>query len=121
MFASGPAILSALSLIQAEVQFEAAARIETRVGEAPSVTQVNASAGAEQTQVRVEATPLLSLRWIDGVDDVHVDSATRILWRPVPLFDARPLFLETLGATHSRRPSRRSQMQLNVQDRKSVV
>jgi hypothetical protein len=115
MFASGPAILSALFLFQAEAQFEAGARIETRAGEAPSVTSSNQAVPPEQFQVMVVATPLLSLRWIDGVDDLHVDSATRILWRPVPLFDSRPLFLETLGATHIRRPSRRSQLQLNIQ------
>jgi hypothetical protein len=114
MFVSGPAILSALFLIQAAAQFEAGARIESRVGQAPSLTSSNQVVPPEQTQVMVVATPLLSLRWIDGIDDLHVDSATRILWRPVPLFDSRPLFLETLGATHLRRPSRRSQLQLNV-------
>jgi hypothetical protein len=114
MFVSGPAILSALFLIQAEAQFEAGARIESRVGQAPSLTSSNQAVPPEQTQVMVVATPLLRLRWIDGIDDLHVDSATRILWRPVPLFDSRPLFLETLGATHLRRPSRRSQLQLNV-------
>ena len=115
MLASGPAILSALFLIQAEAQFEAGARIETRVGQAPSLTSSNQVVPPEQFQVMVVATPILSLRWIDGLDALHANSATRILWRPVPLLDSRPLFLESLGITHARRPSRRSQLQLNIQ------
>jgi len=116
MLASGPAMLSALFLIQADAQFQAGARIEGRVGEAPTGTQVSAAGQvAEQTQVMVVATPLLSLRWLDGFDDLHVNSATRILWRPEPLPDARPLFLETIEASHIRRPSRRSQWQLSLQ------
>jgi hypothetical protein len=126
MFASGPAILSALFLIQAEAQFEAGARIESRVGETPTGTTQGTSTSpttgqpvtgyvtAEQAQVMVAATPLLSLRWLGGVDDVRADSATRILWRPVPLIRSRPIFLETLGASLTRRPSRRSTWQFNI-------
>ena len=125
MFASGPVILSALFLIQAEAQFEAGARIESRVGEAPTGTKlvssldpsgqpVTTTVATEQAQILVVATPILSLRWLGGVDDVRANSATRMLWRPVPLIGSRPLFLETLEATHIRRPSKRSRWQLNV-------
>jgi hypothetical protein len=124
MFTSGPTILSALFLLQAEAQFEAGTRIETRVGEAPTgTTQVASSptgqagtgvAPVEQTQVVVVATPLLSLFWLDGADDLRAYSATRILWLPVPLFDSRPLFLETLEASHSRRLSKRSTWRLSL-------
>ncbi len=124
MFASGLTILSALFVLQAEVQFEAGTRIESSIGEAPTgTTQVTSSSAAgspvttsvpaEQPQVVVAATPLLSLRWLDGVDDLRVESASRILWRPEPLPDSRPLFLETLEATHTRHPSRRSRLRLN--------
>jgi hypothetical protein len=121
MFASGPAILSALFLIQAEVQFEAGARVETRVGQTPTGLAQSAPSiptgqpvTVEQTQVMVVATPLLSLGWLDDVDDLRASSATRILWRPVPFFDHRPLFLELLEATHSRRLSKRSNWQLSI-------
>jgi len=63
MFASGPAILSALFLIQAEVQFEAGARVETRVGQTPTGLAQSAPSiptgqpvTVEQTQVMVVAT-----------------------------------------------------------------
>ena len=86
MFASGPVILSAMFLIQAEAQFEAGARIETRVGEMPTGTAQGTSSSStvqpatvEQTQVMVVATPLLSLRWLDSIDDLRANSATRIL------------------------------------------
>jgi len=122
MFASGPVILSAMFLIQAEAQFEAGARIETRVGEMPTGTAQGTSSSStvqpatvEQTQVMVVATPLLSLRWLDSIDDLRANSATRILWRPVPLLDSRPLFLENLEASGTRRPSKRSQWQFRIQ------
>ena len=125
MFASGPAILSALFLIQAEAQFEAGARIETRVGQTPAgSTQPTPSiptgqpftvpVPVEQTQVIVVATPLLSIGWLADVDDLRASSATRILWRPVPFLDRRPLFLELLEATHSRRLTKRCNWQLNI-------
>jgi hypothetical protein len=117
MFASGPAILSALFLIQAETQFEAGGRIEGRVGQAPSVIPTNTASTnilGDRGQVIVAATPTLSLRVLDEVDDLRANSATRILWRPIPLYSARPLFLETLDATHTKRVSRRSRFQLTL-------
>jgi hypothetical protein len=114
MLASGPTILSALCLIQAETHVDVGGRFETRVGQAPTGAQTTSGQLAEQSQVMIVATPVLGLRWLEGVDSFRADSATRILWRPVPRFDARPLFLESLDVAHSRRPTRRSQWQLNL-------
>jgi hypothetical protein len=127
MFANGLAVLSSLFLLQAEVQFEAGTRIESRAGEAPTgtrqVTSLNPTTGqpdtvfvpAEQAQIIIAAIPILGLRWLDGADDLRVNSATRILWRPVPLLDSRPLFLETLDASHARRLGKRGRWQLGIQ------
>jgi hypothetical protein len=117
MLASGPAILSALFLIQAETQFEAGGRIEGRVGQAPSVIPTNAANAnilGDRGQVMVAATPTLSLRLLDEVDDLRANSATRILWRPIPLYASRPLFLETIDANHTKRVSKRSRIQLTL-------
>jgi hypothetical protein len=115
MFASGPAILSALCLIQAEAHIDVGGRFETRVGQAPTgaPTVLNPSQLTEQSQVMIVATPVLGLRWLEGVDNLRADSATRILWRPVPLLDQRPLFLESVEVVHIHRPSKRSEWQLN--------
>ena len=117
MLASGLAVLSALLAHVGAAEFEAAARIDTRVGEAPTGAQVTAagqSVPAQQKQVAVAATPLLGLRWSDDVNDLRASSATRILWRPVPLLEMRPLFLETLEASYLLRPSRRSRWRLEL-------
>ena len=117
MFASGPAIVSVLFLLQAETQFETGARVEGRVGVAPTGIQTNSlgqTVAAEQAQVMVLATPILGLHWLDDTDELRASSATRILWRPVPLWGDRPLFLETVEATHVKRPSRRSRWQLSI-------
>jgi hypothetical protein len=110
MFAGGLVSLSALLLLQANSQVEAGARVESRTGVAPT-----GLGGSEQGQVLISATPIFGLRWFDHVNDLQVASATRILWRPVPFPDARPLFLETLTASHLARPSRRNQWRLNLQ------
>jgi hypothetical protein len=122
MLAGGPMALSALFFIQANTQLEAGARIETRVGEAPTGTQQVTSGqtgqavtvAAEQAQVMVVATPSLRLHWLADIDDLQADSSSRILWRPVPLLHSRPLFLETFGVTHIRRPSGRSSWRLDL-------
>ncbi len=117
MFAGGPLILSALSLIQAEARYEAGARIETQVGQAPTGTSAPSSGQTqivEQAQVMVQATPILGLHWLDDVDDLRANSATRVLWRPVPLLRDRPLFLETIEASHSRQASKRTRWQLDL-------
>ena len=111
MLASGAALLTALALIQADAQFAAGARFESRAGEAPSFT--SASQGS-QFQVIVSAIPMLSVRMLDENSDLTASSATRIFWRPQPLLDRRPLFLETLDVTHLLRPSTRSSWQLNL-------
>jgi hypothetical protein len=110
MLASGAALLTALALLQADAQFAAGARFESRAGEAPSFT----SATASQFQVIVSAIPTLRVRMLDEVSDLTASSATRIFWRPQPLFDRRPLFLESLDISELLRPSKRSSWQLNV-------
>jgi hypothetical protein len=111
MLASGAALLTALALIQADAQFAAGARFESRAGEAPSFA--SATQGG-QFQVIVSAIPTLSVRMLDEVSDLIASSATRIFWRPQPLLKQRPLFLETLDVSHLLRPSKRSSWQLNL-------
>jgi hypothetical protein len=110
MLASGAALLTALALLQADAQFAAGARFESRAGEAPSFT----SSTASQFQVIVSAIPTLSVRMLDEKSDLTASSATRIFWRPQPFFDRRPLFLESLDISELLRPSKRSSWQLNV-------
>ncbi len=111
MLTGGPWLLSALCLLQAEVQLDVGARVETRVGQAPPITN---SSQAEQAQVLVEATPIVNLHWFERGNDLRATAATRILWRPVPLFDSRPLFLETLNVSQKVRTSARTDWQLNL-------
>jgi hypothetical protein len=113
MLASGAALLTALALIQADAQFAAGARFESRAGEAPSFTSTSATQGS-QFQVIVSAIPMLSVRMLDENSDLTASSATRIFWRPQPLLERRPLFLETLDVSHLMRPSKRSSWQLNL-------
>ena len=125
MFIGGPVILSAVFLIQAEMQFEASTRLETRVGEVPNaglkqVTTTDTSGNtstttetSDQTQVMVILTPIFDLRLLNAVDDLRASSTTRILWRPVPRYDERPLFLETLESTYTRRINRRIRWRFN--------
>jgi len=110
MLAGGAALLTALGLIQADAQFAAGARLETRAGEAPSFT----TAQGTQFQVIASAIPMLSVRRLDEVSDLTVSEATRIFWRPEPLLDQRPLFLETLDLNHLLRPSKRSSWHLTL-------
>jgi hypothetical protein len=112
MLASGAALLTALALIQADAQFAAGARFETRAGEAPSFT--SAQGQGTQFQVIASAIPTLSVRMLDEVSDLTASSATRIFWRPEPLLNQRPLFLETLDLNHLLRPSNRSSWHLNL-------
>ena len=118
MLAHGPAILSALLLGQGGTEFEAGARVDTRVGEAPTGMKIDSATGqalpTDQFQLMLSATPLLGLHWSDEKGEVHALSATRILWRPSPLFGTRPIFLETLETTLIERPSRRGNFQLNL-------
>ena len=109
MLASGLAVLSALLALQGTTEFEAGARIEARAGEVPAGT-----ASAEQKQVILAATPLVGLRWSGEESEARAISATRIFWRPVPLFESRPLFLETLDTSFLARPNRRSRFQLDL-------
>lgn len=111
MLASGPALLTALSLLQADAQFGAGARIETRAGQAPSF----GSNGLEQKfQVVVAAIPTLSVRLLDEISNLTASSATRIYWRTQPSADQRPLFLETIEINHTIRPSKRSTWTYNL-------
>jgi hypothetical protein len=111
MLASGAALLTALALLQADAQFAAGARFESRAGEAPSFMSATQ---ATQFQVIVSAIPTLSVRMLDEDSDLTASSATRIFWRPQPLLERRPLFLETLDVSHLVRPSKRSSWQLNL-------
>jgi hypothetical protein len=111
MLASGAALLTALALLQADAQFAAGARFESRAGEAPSFTSATQ---ASQFQIIVSAIPTLSVRLLDDVSDLTISEATRIFWRPQPFFDQRPLFLESLEVSHLLRPSKRSSWRLNL-------
>jgi hypothetical protein len=116
MMASGSAILSALLVMQGPAELEAGARVDTRVGEVPASAQGAAgqTTPTQQKQLLISATPLFGLRWRDEDSELRALSATRILWRPVPLAGARPLFLETLESSLVERPSRRSRFQLTL-------
>ena len=103
MLASGTAVFAALLAAQGVAEFETGARLDTRVGQAPTgvrVTPAGQAVQAEQNQLMVSATPILGLRWAGEDSELRVLSDTRILWRPVPLFDRRPLFLEVLDISH---------------------
>jgi hypothetical protein len=93
-------------LIQASAEVETEARVDTRVGEVPY--------GDQQFQVMAVATPKLGFHWFDGPDDLKANVASRILWRPVPLLNTRPLFLETLTVAYTASPTSRSQWHLNL-------
>jgi|GEM_PF-6539671 len=116
MLAIGPAVLSALLVLQGPTGLEAGARIDTRVGEVPTVVTgsdaTTPAALAEQKQVLISATPLLGARWSGENTELGARAATRILWRPVPLLSSRPLILETLETTLSERASPRGKFQL---------
>lgn len=112
MLASGPALLSALLALQGATELEAGARIEARAGEVPAAAGTTGT--AEQTQVMLAATPILGLRWSGDESEARASSATRIFWRPVPLLESRPLFLETLDTSFLARPNRRSRFQLDL-------
>jgi hypothetical protein len=107
----------ALLLIQAETQFDVGGRFETRVGQAPTAVAQNpdgVAIPAEQSQVLVIATPVLSLHYLSDVDNLRATSFTRTLWRPQPLLHSRPLFLETLELSETGRPGPRSHWYLNL-------
>jgi hypothetical protein len=126
MVTSGLLAVSALCLIQAEAMLVPDARFETRVGEAPSrfassttstTTSTSTSTSPfppQQFQVVVSASPALSLYWWKASDSLQASATTRILWRPEPLYDQRPIFLEVLDVSYSTRPTRRSDWQLHL-------
>lgn len=105
MIASGAMASCLLCLIHAETRVEAGGRFEAMVGQAPTG---QTAANAEQNQATLVAVPTFGLHWTAQDEDLRALSATRIFWRPVPLPDQRPLFLETIEASHRARPSRRS-------------
>jgi hypothetical protein len=112
MLASGLGVLSALLALQGATEFEAGARIEARAGEVPVGTASAGSASVEQKQVILAATPLVGLHRSGEESEARAISATRIFWRPVPLLESRPLFLETLDTSFLSRPNRRGRFQL---------
>lgn len=116
MAGGAAAVLSALLAWAGTTELEAGANVDVRAGQSPVVVTTTAgdSAGTERSQVRVSATPLLGLRWKGERSDLRALSATRVLWRPVPYADQRPLFLETLELAHSARPTPRSRWQLDL-------
>ena len=117
MLSGGTMVLSALLLFPAETGFDVGGRFESRVGEAPTGLTQNrdgVTVPAEQGQLLLIATPTLSLHYLTDVDEVRATSFTRALWRPQPLPNARPLFLETLELNGSGRPGPRSRWGLNL-------
>lgn len=117
MLSGGTMVLSALLLIQSEVQFDVGGRFESRIGRAPTglaQTADGVTVPADQGQVLLIATPALGLRYLSSADELRAVSFTRALWRPQPLPHARPLFLETLELSELARPSPRTRLRLNL-------
>jgi hypothetical protein len=114
----GGAVALVASLIAGQgggAELEAGATLDLRAGQAPVGLAKNGSnLPSEQNLVMASATPLLGLRWTGTDDELRVLSATRVLWRPVPLLHERPLVLETLSATHLARVSKRTRWQLTL-------
>lgn len=114
MVTGAVAVLATLLAQQGGLELFGGGTLELRTGRAPTGVKTigSRSVPAPQTHVLTSATPLLGLRWSHGSHQLRVVSATRVLWRPVPLPDERPLVLETLEASHGMRPSRRTVWQL---------
>ena len=117
MVGGGLVVLSALGLLLGEARFEAGGRFEASVGQAPTGISTLPSGQAvttEQTLVLMTAIPTLNLHWFGDGRDFNAVSATRILWRPVPMLGSRPLFLENLDAVHSMHPNRRTTVEFRL-------
>jgi hypothetical protein len=117
MLGWGAVALPALLLGQGTTELEAGAELGLSAGQAPGLTTTAENevvVKERQSQLRLSATPLVGARWNDESNELRGVAATRMLWRPVPYSDQRPIFLETLEVTHSARPSKRSGWQLDL-------
>jgi hypothetical protein len=117
MAGSGVAVLWALLAWPGGSELEAGGSLDLRLGQAPTGIATNPAGQAvptEQNQLLLAATPLLGARWTGETSELRARSATRVLWRPAPYAERRPIFLETLEAEHRMRPSRRSRWQLEL-------
>ena len=118
MAGGAAAVLSALLVWAGTTELEAGANVDVRAGQSPVVEANTAGEGVlterSRSQVLVAATPLLGVRLTGERSELRALSATRMLWRPVPYADQRPIFLETLEVAHNARPSPRSRWQLNL-------
>jgi hypothetical protein len=116
MVGCGAAVLSALLLWQGTTELEAGANVDVRVGRAPvlSATSTDQTALRERSQVWLSAMPLVGGRWVGEGSELRALAASRVLWRPVPYGDRRPIFLETLEVAHRARSSERSRWQLDL-------
>src|SRR5512133_2776141 len=102
MVGGAVAVLAALLAQQGEPELYAGGTLALRAGRVPTGLKTITSADggpdktvlAPQTLVMASATPLLGLRWAHGSHELRAVSATRVLWRPVPLPNERPLVLE---------------------------
>lgn len=113
MLGGGATVLSALLLVQAETLLDVGGQFETMAGQAPTGIS-SQGLPVEQGQLLLAATPALSLRYLSEVDDLRVTSYTRVLWRPAPLSNQRPLFLETLELNELGTPSPRTRWRLTM-------
>jgi hypothetical protein len=117
MVGGGVAVLAALLAQQGTPELYAGGTLDLRVGRAPTGMRDVGEGRVvpdQQSHVLTSATPLLGLRWVRGSSELRAVSTTRVLWRPVPLPNERPLVLETLEAAHGMQPSKRTRWQLNL-------
>jgi hypothetical protein len=114
MVSGGLAVIATLVALQSPTELEAGATLDLRGGQAPTGLATGSGTAAEQSQLMASATPLVGLRWSGVGEELRLRSATRVLWRPVPLLHTRPLVLETFDATHVARPSLRSRWQTTL-------
>jgi len=113
----GPMVLPALLTIAGTAQLGVGGRFEARVGQAPTGVALDASGAAvpaEQGQVLLIATPMLSLRYLSELDDLRAMSSTRVLWRPEPLPKDRPLVLQSVDLSEAGILSKRSHWRLSL-------
>jgi hypothetical protein len=117
MILGGPMVLPALLIFASTAQVGVGGRFETRVGQAPTGLALDPNGvaiPAEQGQVLLIATPILSLQYLSDLDDLRAMSSTRILWRPEPLPHDRPLVLQSVDLTEAGILGKRSRWRLSL-------
>lgn len=111
MFASGPMALSALWLLQANAQIDVGARVESRVGEAPILSN-----GASQDLFVAAVTPACSLSWRTGENELRASYFPRFFWIvPGAADPIHPLILQTFLLSDAFQPTKRSTWRTNLQ------